>query len=153
VTSRNERKKHYIITFVSRRKPTDQWYTSDCRPYLYNYGLHRTMRREQTLQSSDSCFIFQRPQIQILAHTLAILTEVFVFYLSPCRQTPVWYPKLGHAHFLPHPFLFIIHWSSYHLTLYTIDTVIKYSKLPIIHVWIICTQLLSFFVSFFSFPP
>jgi hypothetical protein len=34
--------------------------------------------------------------------------EIFMVFLSPSRQLPKYYVKLGHDHFLPHPLQFII---------------------------------------------
>jgi hypothetical protein len=48
-------------------------------------------------------------------------TEVFVVFLSPSRQIPGWYPKLGHDRFLFHPLQFTIHLSSFHSTPYNLS--------------------------------
>jgi hypothetical protein len=54
------------------------------------------------------CFIFGRSQIQISAQKLATLTDVFHSLPQFLKANDGKYLKLGHNHFLPYPFLFII---------------------------------------------
>jgi hypothetical protein len=72
----------------------------------------------------------RRWYIQISAGTQAIVTEVFVVFLSPSRQIPG-LPTLGHRRFLLSPFQLIIHQSCPY-TLYNLDTesVVKPQNTP-----------------------
>jgi hypothetical protein len=47
--------------------------------------------------------------------------RLFMVFFSPSRQILGLYLKLGHDHFLIHPFQFIIHLSPIHYTLYILN--------------------------------
>jgi hypothetical protein len=57
----------------------------------------------------------------VSARRLAILTEVSMVFLSPCRQMPEYCLKLYHDRFLPHPCQFIFQPWPFHSTLYSLS--------------------------------
>jgi hypothetical protein len=51
---------------------------------------------------------------RILAETSTILIEVFVVFISYYQENTAKVPRVDHDPFLPNPFQFIMHHSSYH---------------------------------------
>jgi hypothetical protein len=92
---------------------------TNCRPY-WSTGWRPELLNEYTSTNSlntenniNTSLVFERSPVQISVPRPAILTEVLRVLLSPSKQMLGKYLKLGHGRFLPYPFQFIIHWSSY----------------------------------------
>jgi len=62
-------------------------------------------------------------------------------FLSPSWQMPVSCHRLSHNHFLRNSYSFLINWSPYHLTLYSLQPTASKNKLWM-HKWL-CTNSVS----------
>jgi hypothetical protein len=103
---------------VLRFRSTLLYLVSSVR-YLFIYLLLRVLLTNLTSWSSGwpSWFAFGRSRVS--SWRLAVFTDVCHGFPQSSRQIPGSYLTSGHDRFLPHPFQYIIHASSFNLALWS----------------------------------
>lgn len=91
-----------------------------CRSWKFSYHILSSSVVHVTTWHHHCTTNWHRTSLANLLQRLATLTEYFMPFLSPFRQMPGWYFKLGQSHFLPHLFQVITHESFCHLLLWNI---------------------------------
>jgi hypothetical protein len=118
-------KKLYLCRGSNPGRPassqTLHWLSYPAHLIYHLGGLISDTHRTSLSSGKYSCFVYGRSRAQVSARRPANLTEGFRGFRQSPGEGRVSTLKIGHDRFLPNPFQFIIHLSSFHSTLYSLS--------------------------------